>query len=173
MQVITQKNRLGSVSSFLLYVLRRFPLARATLGLTFIVLLLEYVGISLMIPLAGANGAPGNNLVTATWISLATQMNLKPEIMTWVWLFVILLGARSLVGYVHVLLTAYVSKQVHRQLSQDVCARVLISEPMDQVYKHSIGYYISLAGDDTFRAGSLINSFFLSCVRLNSYLFYL
>ena len=35
---------------------------------------------------------------------------------------------------------------------------MLYDEPMAQIYKRSIGFYISLGGDDTFRAGTLTNS---------------
>jgi ATP-binding cassette subfamily B protein len=33
-----------------------------------------------------------------------------------------------------------------------------MDEPMPQIYRRSIGYYITLAGDDTFRAGTIINT---------------
>ena len=144
---------------FMAYVLRHFSLARWAVLLTFVLLVLEYIGISLMIPLASASNPqahPGK--VTELWNAVARAMDLPPTIMTWVWLFMVLLTLRSAAGYLHVLLTTFVAKLVHRQLSEDVFRRLLIDVPMASVYKRSIGHYVSLAGDDTFRAGSLIHS---------------
>ncbi|MEK8045028.1 ABC transporter ATP-binding protein [Ideonella margarita] len=148
-----------AVLLFMAHVLRRFPLARWAVLLTFVLLVLEYVGISLMIPLASANNPDAHpSKVAELWNEVVRAVGLPPTIMTWVWLFLLLLTLRSAAGYLHVLLTTFVAKQVHRQLSEDVFRRVLIDEPMASVYKRSIGHYVSLAGDDTFRAGSLIHS---------------
>lgn len=151
---------LPPVLPFLAHVIRHFPLARWALVLTLLLLLLEYVGISVMIPLAASSGSGSGATaaVSRLWGQAVVMLGLPPTLMTWVWLFLVLLTLRSAVGYAHVLVTTYLSKQVHRRLSEDVFRRVLLDEPMTQVYKRSIGYYVSLAGDDTFRAGSLVNS---------------
>lgn len=152
--------RLPPVLPFLGHVVRHFPLARWALALTLLLLVLEYVGISVMIPLAASSGGGSGASATVKniWGEVVTMLGLQPTLMTWVWLFLVLLALRSAAGYAHVLVTTYLSKQVHRRLSEDVFRRVLIDEPMTQVYKRSIGHYVSLAGDDTFRAGSLVNS---------------
>lgn len=156
--------RVPVVLIFLLHVLRTFPLARWVLLLTLLILLLEYVGMSVMIPLAastshaGSGSSSGGAIVVSVWMQVAQWLGLSTELMTWVWLFLVLLALRSAAGYCHGLLSIYLSKQVHRRLSDDVFRRVLVDEPMTQVYKRSIGYYVTLAGDDTFRAGALVNS---------------
>ncbi len=155
------KQGLRSVGPFLLYVLRRFPLTWVALGLTFVLLFLEYLGISLMIPLASSASGGGGGRVTQFWTHAVGYIGLAPDLLTWVWLFLLLLALRTVAGYIHVLVTAFVAKQVHRQLSSDVFSRVLLNEPMNLVYRRTIGHYVSLAGDDTFRAGTLINSAFL------------
>ena len=153
---------LPSVLSFLVHVIRHFPLARWALLLTLLLLLLEYAGLSVMIPLAASSGGGIGSGASATviriWGEAVAMLGLPPTLMTWVWMFLVLLAMRSAAGYAHVLVTTYLSKQVHRRLSEDVFRRVLVDEPMTQVYKRSIGYYVSLAGDDTFRAGALVNS---------------
>lgn len=157
----TQTRRpLPPVLPFLAHVISHFPLARWALVLTLLLLLLEYAGISVMIPLAASSGSGSGASATVIrfWDQAVVMLGLPPTLMTWVWLFLVLLALRSAAGYAHVLVTTYLSKQVHRHLSEDVFRRVLIDEPMTQVYKRSIGYYVSLAGDDTFRAGSLVNS---------------
>jgi ATP-binding cassette subfamily B protein len=75
---------------------------------------------------------------------------------------------RTLIGYVHLLLSTWVAKQVHSHLSERTFGRVLIEEPMTQIYRRSIGYYLTLAGDDTFRAGTIVLSTSQSVANLTS-----
>jgi ABC-type multidrug transport system fused ATPase/permease subunit len=145
--------------TFFSYVLRRFPLSRAALAMTALVLVLEYLTLSLMIPLAASAGASsGNGRVVALWSGVVRALGLSPSLLTWVWLFLVMLALRTSAGYGHQLLTTALAKQVHRRLSESVFARVLFDEPITQIYKRTVGFYISLAGDDTFRAGSMVNS---------------
>ncbi len=151
------------VLDFLFYVLRRFSLARWALLMALLILILEYICISVMIPLAASNANVSTNttrgaFVSDIWYRIVYSLGLSPELITWVWIFLVLLALRSAFGYIHILISIYLSKQVHRQLSDDIFRQVLIHEPMIQVYKRSIGYYVTLAGDDTFRAGALVNS---------------
>jgi ABC-type bacteriocin/lantibiotic exporter with double-glycine peptidase domain len=149
-----------NVGKFLIFVLRRFALARVALVSTLVLLVLEYATLSLMIPLAATAGgmSSGNVRVTEVWSSVLHSIGLQPGLATWLWLFLVMLGLRSCAGYAHLLLIASVSRQVHRTLSESVFYGVLFDEPMHKIYKRSIGFYISLAGEDTYRAGSIVNS---------------
>ena len=148
------------VGRFFLHVIAAYPLARWTLLLTFVLLVLEYASLSLMIPLSmGANAATsGNSSIVMTWSAVAGAIGLTPTLMTWIWLFLVVLALRSIAGYLHLCMTTLVSKQVHRELSKSVFGRIVFDEPMSDIYRRTVGFYISLAGDDTFRAGTLINS---------------
>jgi ABC-type bacteriocin/lantibiotic exporter with double-glycine peptidase domain len=151
---------MSSVLKFLLFVLRRFALARVALVSTLLLLVLEYATLSLMIPLAASAGgvASGNPGVIALWSRVLHAIGLQPGLANWLWLFLVMLGLRTFAGYVHLLLIAAVARQVHRTLSESVFSQVLFDEPMNSIYKRSIGFYISLAGEDTYRAGSIVNS---------------
>ena len=148
------------VGKFLVFVLRGFPLARVALVSTSFLLVLEYATLSVMIPLASSAGgvASGNTRVIQMWSSVLHALGLQPGLGTWLWLFLVMLGLRSCAGYAHLLLIVAVSRQVHRTLSESVFSQVLFDEPMTSIYKRSVGFYISLAGEDTFRAGSIVNS---------------
>lgn len=160
---------LRHLRTFLAFVIRRFPLARVALLLAFVLLTLEYAGFSLMVPLASGNAATANaGVVTRFWNAAAEALSLPAQQMTWLWLFVVLLALRVSLGYVHLLLTNWLAKQVHRHLSEQTFQRVLIDEPMTQIYRRSIGYYITLAGDDTFRAGTIINTASLALAAIMS-----
>jgi ABC-type multidrug transport system fused ATPase/permease subunit len=148
------------VGKFLVFVLRGFPLARVALFSTLILVVLEYATLSLMIPLAASAGgvASGNPWVIQKWTSALHALGLQPGLGTWLWLFLVMLGLRSCAGYAHLLLIVAISRQVHRTLSESVFSQVLFDEPMTSIYKRSVGFYISLAGEDTYRAGSIVNS---------------
>jgi ATP-binding cassette subfamily B protein len=161
---------LGPLGRFLAFVFRRFPMMQGVLLLTLLLLLLEYAVFSLMIPLAMEEGASdgGTAEVTRLWVHAATALGLPPVRMTWLWLFLLLLGLRTTLGYVHVLQSTWVAKQVHRHLSERTFHNVIVEEPMTQIYKRSIGYYLTLAGDDTFRAGTIVLSTSQTLANLTS-----
>ena len=148
------------VGRFFLHVVTRYPLARWTLLLTFVLLVFEYASLSLMIPLSLSDGGVSSRHsgIVAAWSAVAQAVGLAPTLMTWLWLFLVLLAARSAAGYLHLCLTTYLSKRVHRELAKSVFGRIVFNEPMSDIYRRTVGFYISLAGDDTFRAGTLINS---------------
>lgn len=142
------------------FVAGRFPLIYVVIVLTLVMLVLEYVVFSLMIPLAAdeVSSNAGTTQLTQLWIYVSSALGLPASRMTWLWLFLVLLCMRTLLGYAHVLLSTWVAKQVHSHLSERTFGRVLIEEPMTQIYRRSIGYYLTLAGDDTFRAGTIVLS---------------
>lgn len=156
----SESHLLGHIGRFFLYVIRTYALARWTLLLTLLLLLLEYASLSLMIPLsAGVTGSSTSpSTLVVMWTAFAARVGLPPTLMTWLWLFLVLLALRSGTGYAHLCLTTLLSKQVHRELSKRVFAQIVFDEPMTEIYRRSVGFYISLGGDDTFRAGTLINS---------------
>ena len=157
MKILSQ---LMHLPSFLYYVFSRFPLMWCTLALTLILLILEYTVFSLMIPLATeTEGNSGSaSMLIHYWSDIALYFSLPPNRMTWLWLFLMLLGARTMLGYAQFLMSFWVSKQVHRDLGSQTFHRIVDREPMTEIYRRSIGYYLRLAGDDTFRAGSIVLS---------------
>jgi ABC-type multidrug transport system fused ATPase/permease subunit len=159
MKIVNDRHHFSHVGRFFLHVIARYPLARWTLLLTFVLLVLEYASLSLMLPLSmGATATSTGHASVTIWSGVARQLGLKPELMTWVWLFLVLLALRSIAGYIHLCLTTMVSKQVHREMSKNVFGQIVVDEPMTDIYRRTVGFYVSLAGDDTFRAGTLINS---------------
>ena len=99
---IKKHRALPPVLPFLVHVIRQFPLARWALVLTLLLLLLEYVGISVMIPLAATSGGGSGSGASATvillWGQAVEMLGLPPTLMTWVWLFLVLLALRSAAG---------------------------------------------------------------------------
>lgn len=139
------------------YVARNFRTFYGVLGLTLLVLVLEYVATSLMIPMAPGQMTE-NSQVTRAWGLIAQQLGLESSSRTWLWLFFLVMMARLVLGYALSVLTTWLGKQVHKALSGKVFSHILLLEPMSRVYTRSIGHYITMAGDDTFKSGTIVSS---------------
>lgn len=156
------QSTLRQLVTFVAFVARGFPLFFVVLALTLLVLVFEYVATSLMIPLSsGAFASQGT--VTQAWHRLVQAIGLPPTQRTWLWLFFLAMILRLVLGYLQTVLGALLGKQVHKALSGRIFHHVVAQEPLAAVYTRSVGHYITLAGDDTFRAGTIISSL-LQCV---------
>jgi ABC-type bacteriocin/lantibiotic exporter with double-glycine peptidase domain len=142
---------------FVAYVAKRFCVFYVVIALTVIVLSLEYLATSLMIPLA-AKSTESSSAIMRFWISVAESFGLNSEPRTWVWFFFIILIGRLALGYILSVLTTSLGKSVHQSLSGKIFAHILLVEPLARVYTRTVGHYITLAGDDTFRAGTIVSS---------------
>jgi ABC-type bacteriocin/lantibiotic exporter with double-glycine peptidase domain len=152
-----------SLFVFIKYLKTRFFLFYVVFFLTFWVLTLEYAATSLMIPLAPAVSSRGG-IVVDFWMWSAGFLGFTPEFRVWLWIFLLLMGLRLILGYVLAVLTTVLGKKVHFDLSRRIFSHVLNVESMSTVYTKSVGHYISLAGDDTFKSGTLVASFFQALV---------
>ncbi len=164
MKVVNQVVRLFfQISSFVGFVAHEFKLLYLVLFLTGCVLVLEYAATSLMIPMAPGHDS-SQGVVSVVWRGLAESISLPPTFRTWLWLFFFLMAVRLALGYMLTVLTTYLGKQVHERLSARIFGHILLSEPMARVYTRSIGHYITLAGDDTFKSGTIVASLLQSFV---------
>lgn len=153
----------GQICRYTLFVVRNFKTFYVVLGLTFLVLVLEYLATSLMIPMAPGQSVV-NSPVTRIWSQVADQLGMTATTRTWLWLFFIVMIVRLVLGYVLGVLTTWLGKRVHEALSGKVFGHILLLEPMGRVYTRSVGYYITMAGDDTYKSGTIITSLLQSAV---------
>ena len=154
-------------AQFVWFIARRFALFHVVLTLTLLVLVFEYAATSLMIPLSASIGQ-GPQADSGIWAAIAQSLALDMTARTWLWLFLLAMGGRLIVGYIQAVATVLLGKRVHRMLSRRIFDHVIEREPMAEIYARSIGHYITLAGDDTFRGGTIIASFMQWLVGLTS-----
>ena len=154
-------------AQFVWFIARRFALFHVVLALTLLVLVFEYAATSLMIPLSASIGQ-GPQADSDIWAAIAQSLALDMTARTWLWLFLLAMGGRLIVGYIQAVATVLLGKRVHRMLSRRIFDHVIEREPMAEIYARSIGHYITLAGDDTFRGGTIIASFMQWLVGLTS-----
>ena len=145
----------GYLPRFFVFAIRTFPLVRVVLGLTLLMVVLEYATLSLMIPLVqggiGSTAKPG--VLGRFWDHTAAILGLQSSPRTWLWLFLVFFALRIVVGYTQITLNIFTAKQIHAYLSDKVMRRVVIHEPLAKIYQRTIGFYVSLAGDETSKAG--------------------
>lgn len=147
----------AQIYRYTLYVAKNYRAFYVVLGLTLLVLVLEYLATSLMIPLAPGQ-TTSNSSITQFWSKVAVQLGLEPASKTWLWLFLVIMMVRLVMGYFLAVLTTWLGKRVHETLSAKVFGHVLLNEPMGQVYTRTVGHYITMAGDDTFKSGTMVSS---------------
>lgn len=146
------------VAFFVFFIARHFAGFYAALGMAALVLLFEYAATSLMIPLAASSGS-ASGAVQGFWIRVAQALSLEAGPRTWLWLFLAAMAGRLAVGYLQSVTAILLGKRVHRMLSRKIFDHVVEREPLANLYARSIGHYITLAGDDTSRGGTIIISF--------------
>ena len=153
----------GQLARYTGYVARNFRTFYVVAALTLLVLMLEYLATSLMIPMAPGQTA-ANSPVIQVWSRVAGQLVLEPVSRTWLWLFFMVMMARLVLGYVLSVLTTWLGKRVHEAMSGKVFGHILLVEPMGRVYTRSVGHYITMAGDDTFKSGTIVSSLLQAAV---------
>jgi ABC-type bacteriocin/lantibiotic exporter with double-glycine peptidase domain len=158
----------ASLRPFISYLVRRFPLFYLVTALTLLVLALDYIATSLMVPMSLGPSSSDGGSIARFWNGIAGRLDLAADFRTWLWLFLCLMTARVICAY---LVTAYsnaLGKQVHRTLSRTVFDHILFDEPMMAIYRRSIGHYLVLAGDDTFKSGTIATNLLQSIVGMLS-----
>jgi ATP-binding cassette subfamily B protein len=151
------------ICRYTLYVVRNFRVFYVVVGLTILALALEYLATSLMIPLAPGQSVV-NSQVTRVWDQVADQLGMIATTRTWLWLFFIIMILRLVIGYILSVLTTWLGKRVHEVLSSKIFGHILLLESMSSVYTRSVGHYITMAGDDTYKSGTIITSLLQSSV---------
>lgn len=143
---------------FATYVFERFPSARFAVAVAALGVILEYAALSVMLPLASSSGQSVGSIsskVIEIWHTIAMQIGLPIEPRTWLWLFLLLLGVRIVVGFAQITLNTWVSKRILAHLSAGMFSRVVMYEPLSEIYRRTIGHYTALAGDETVRVGQV------------------
>lgn len=149
---------------FFCFVSSQFPGIYGLIMLSVIALLMEYMATSLMIPLAAPNRIDA--LAVRFWTFVSDRLGVEPYFRFWVWLFFVLMAARLCLSFIQAVATTILGKRIHRFFSDRVFRHVVGEESLITIHKRSIGHYVTLAGDDTFRCGTIIANLMQVCVGM-------
>ncbi len=83
-------------------------------------------------------------------------MGVAPNANALLWVFIVLLAFRILTQLAGQLLSLYLGKRMLAQMCTTVFERIIAYQDVNEISKNGVGYYTSLAGDESFRASNLM-----------------
>lgn len=156
----------GYMPKLVIFAMRHFASARWAVALAVFGVTVEYATLTIMLPLGGTRNIGFGVRVTAVWRAVAQTLGLPDNTRTWLWLFLLLLGARILLGLAQVTLNTYVGKRIMAFLCGGAVERVVMHEPLTLIYQRSVGHYLAVAGDEALRVGQIFFNFVQMCSAL-------
>ncbi len=145
---------LGYIRRLIGYAFKHNSLFYLAISLSVVSVILELVAMSVLFPLSQL--ATGQTLGSDFIVRSINFVGLNPSIRIFLLVFISLFFFRILMMLAGDGLIAYLGKKVQSQLSSEAFKNIMTVFEIQEIEKKSIGYFISLAGDETARAGGLI-----------------
>jgi ABC-type bacteriocin/lantibiotic exporter with double-glycine peptidase domain len=154
----------GNMKRAVLYVLRLLgyafrvnPTLYAALAVSLLSVAVELAAVSSLIPLSTL--ALGQKLAAdSVFVTLPAGVGLPPSFQTYVFLFVTFFVIRLLMQLASQGMAAYFGRKLLAQLASRAFENIVAGLSLREIEKNSIGYFISLAGDESFRASTIVIS---------------
>ncbi|HEY9900089.1 MAG TPA: ABC transporter ATP-binding protein [Pantanalinema sp.] len=165
-------SQLTYLSSLIRFAFRHNRLFYLVVFLSVLSVFVELLAMNSLFPLAsfaGGKPLPASDLT----VRALAFLGLTPGIRVFVQLFAFLFMLRLLTQLVSQGLAAYLAKRLHAQLSSQAFSTFVKDYSIEEIESKSIGTFISLAGDEAFRASTVIVtlSTFLSLLLLALFYF--
>jgi ABC-type bacteriocin/lantibiotic exporter with double-glycine peptidase domain len=146
------------IKRLLAFAVREHPVLLANLALAVLSVLLELAAIASVFPLsalaAGAQIGPGS-----TWASAFALVGLQVSFSALLIYFVVLFGLRLVTMFLNQTTSVYLGKRVQADLSSRAFEKLVKDMSLREIDSRSAGHFISLAGDETARAGAVVIAF--------------
>lgn len=142
--------------TLLKFALRMNPLLYAVAGLSAASALLELAAMTSLLPLVSL-GAGRVLTENSRYLRLAKMAGIPQDARSLLILFLVLLSLRVLAQFLGQVLISVASKRLLGQLSTRAFENLVTAVPMAEVERGTIGAYISLVGDESFRASTLVS----------------
>jgi len=156
------------VANLMRFALRENPLLYASIAISLLSVVVELLAMSALLPLFTlvSGGVPSSDEIVVEGV-LLLGFAASPKVLLWV--FIALLALRVLTQLIGQTLSMYLGKRMMAQICTRIFGQVVANQSIKDISKNSIGYYTSLAGDESFRASSLLISLtqFLSVAVLS------
>jgi ABC-type multidrug transport system fused ATPase/permease subunit len=137
------------------------PIIGAAVALALVSVCIEIAAMAVLLPLAtiAAGQEPSKSSIP---IQILEGAGVSPSGRSLVAIFIILLGVRLASQFASQATMIYVSRRLLLQLTTMAFAGLVRGMPIKEFEAKSIGYYISLAGDEANRASNLVQSLSLA-----------
>lgn len=139
------------------FAFRENPLLYLALLVSVGSVLLEIAAMATLLPLASV--ASGHEIDSFSGLGrLFERLGVMPDGPAILLVFISLFGLRIVSQFIGQALIQYLSKQLLHQLTTRAFYTLLTAIPLREIEKQSIGSYISLVGDESFRASTLVTN---------------
>lgn len=150
-------NQLAYLRVLVAFAFRENPLLYVALLVSVGSVFLELAAMTTLLPLA--NVASGHAMDSNSGLGrLFARLGVMPDGPALLLVFISLFGLRVVSQFISQVLIQYLSKQLLHQLATRAFYTLLTAIPMREIEKQSIGSYISLVGDESFRASTLVTN---------------
>lgn len=150
--------RLAYLRVLVAFAFKENPLLYVALMVSTGSVFLELAAMTTLMPLASV-ASGGHAISTSSGLGrLFEYFGVIPDGPALLLLFVSLFGLRVVSQFIGQVLIQYLSKQLLHQLATRAFYALLTAIPMREIEKQSIGSYISLVGDESFRASTLVTN---------------
>ena len=145
---------------FLLYLVKNFSIFKYLICAVIFLSIFEYITLSISLLLVENTSIikVANSSSVILWRSIFDFFKLdfnKNEIL---WLFIILLTFRILFGFIFSNLLFFFSKKIHYIFNEKIFNEIINNISLLKIYNKTVGYYLQLAGDSSFKSGSIVVS---------------
>lgn len=143
------------LSALLAFAFKANPLLYLGLMLSLLSAGIEVLALTTLLPLSElVIGQPGSEhtLIARLLAAIGVPITFSSLLL----FFSVLLGIRVATQLTGQGLTSWLGRRIHAQISSRAFTQIITSLSIREIEKRSIGYYITLAGDESFRASSLV-----------------
>jgi ABC-type bacteriocin/lantibiotic exporter with double-glycine peptidase domain len=142
------------------YSARSLPLtALAVFLLAVLGTLLEFVALSVLIPLSQQASHGATSMIARTWATLAARVGMTPDAKTWFEWFLLLMLIRVVLQLCYAVLVSQVSREVTASLASGAFGKFVLDTPLLEIQRQKVGHFIAIAGDEASRAGQIFMYF--------------
>ena len=117
--------------------------------------ILEFVALSVLVPLTQSVNHSNMSVISRSWNALLSTVISAPSTKTWFELFLALMLIRVVMQFIYAVLTSSVSRDVSRTISAGAFRKFIVETSLLEIQRHKIGHFIAIAGDEAMRAGQI------------------
>ena len=152
--------KIRSLFSFFKYLWSNFLLFKFLILGVFLLSIFEYVALSISLLLVEDNKLETSaNFVTNFWKYFLEILDVNFDKNIILWVFIILLSLRVFFGFIFSSLSIFFSKKIHYLFNQKIFNEIIKNISLLKIYNKTVGYYLQLAGDSSFKSGAITVSF--------------
>jgi len=142
----------------LAFAVREHPIMLANLALALLSVLLELAAIASVLPLSTI-AAGGQIAADSAWAGAFARLGLELSFSTLLVYFVALFSLRLVTLFLNQATSVYLGKRIQAGLSSRAFEKLVKDMSLREIDRRSAGHFISLAGDETARAGAIVIAF--------------